>query len=248
MKYLFNPDKLVGDHFAADCMVTLSGGIDSTVLVHELVYQGFHPMCVYVSYGSKSELAEKRCAIATARQFDLPLVEVKFPYKDLATAYILGNTAEYEEGTQFWLEGRNAIICMSLAVLASNLKFEQVFIGINASDSKGNYIDTDARFVAAVNMLITCSCRSKVTVRAPWIEMGLTKIDVIKKGIEYKVDFEKYTHSCSNSEGKAKPCCDYWNCDSCYYRRLEFESLGIDDPFLDPAKKGKLTGPREIEE
>lgn len=213
-----------------DCLLTLSGGIDSTVLLHSLLEDGMKPLCVYVDYGTKSREAEIRCATASASEFGLELVVIPFPfYTDNVVAAILDNTKEAEVGAQWWLEGRNAIIGVMLAVYASERALTEIYLGINASDSRGDYIDTDARFVAALNSLIACSCRKPVKVYAPWVDGGCTKVDVINYGNELGVDWMK-THSCSN--GKTHPCCDYYGCESCNSRRDEFEQLGLQDPWM----------------
>lgn len=213
-----------------DCLLTLSGGIDSTVLLHHLLEGGKKPLCVYVDYGTKSREAELKCANLTVEEFGIELVVIPFPfYTENVVAAILDNTKEVEIGAQWWLEGRNAIIGMILAVFASERNLPEIYIGINASDSRGDYIDTDARFVAALNSLITCSCRKPVKVYAPWVDIDYSKIDVINYGNLLGVDWMK-THSCSN--GRTKPCCDYYGCESCKSRREEFEMLDLKDPWM----------------
>jgi len=215
-----------------DSILTLSGGIDSTVLAHHLVHEGRNPLCVYIDYGTKSRDAELAKAGATANLLKLKLKVIPFPiYKDITKAYILGNTEEYEEGSAFWLEGRNAIIGMVLAIMAGGMGLREVFLGINAGDNEGGeYVDTDSRFIAALNLLIQCSCKSNVRVVAPWLDMEMTKGKVIELGKTYGVNWVKQTHSCSTTTG-SEPCLDYYECESCYERRYAFEEVGMKDPF-----------------
>lgn len=213
-----------------NCLLTLSGGIDSTVLAYWLVKKRKRPVCIYIDYGTKSREAELRCATQTATLLGLQLRVVPFPfYTQNTNAYILGNTTDAENGSMFWLEGRNAIICMMMAVLAKEYDVNEIYIGVNASDSRGDYIDTDDRFVASINSTIACSCRHKVKVVAPWLDKNMSKVDVIALGEKYGLDW-KQTHSCSSSTHT--PCCDYYGCESCYYRREEFEQLGLKDPWM----------------
>jgi queuosine biosynthesis protein QueC len=185
---------------------------------------------VYIDYGTKSRVAEMQCAAKTAEQLGLEFRVVEFPFYTKNTkAFILGNSDFAEQGSMFWLEGRNAIICMMMAVLAKEYDANEIYIGINASDSRGDYIDTDARFVASINSTIACSCRHPVKVLAPWVDKQMTKVDVIALGEKYGLDW-KLTHSCSN--GETAPCCDYYGCESCFYRREEFETLGLKDPWM----------------
>lgn len=219
----------------ATCLLTLSGGIDSTVLAHQLVDDAEVPLCVYVDYGTRCRDAEISAARATCKDLGLELQVIDMTvYKSIAQAFILGNSDEVERGSMFWLEGRNAIIGLLLAVMASGLDLTEVYLGINYDDNRGEYVDTDARFVAALNMLILCSMRKEVTVHAPWIEHKMTKSEVIEHGNTLNIDWVRTTHSCSSSIGVAPPCCDYVNCESCISRASDFAELSLPDPFAPP--------------
>lgn len=216
-------------------LLTLSGGIDSTVMTHLLVRDGVSPLCVYVSYGSVAEYAELRAAEATCLELglDLYVLDMGDLYKQLSQSVLLGNTEEKQEGSMFWLEGRNGLIAYMLGILASNLGVEDIYIGINASDSDGDYVDTSEQFVTSLNLFFMNSFRERVRLTAPWIESNMTKADIIELGTkEYHIDWVKFTHSCSSS-GVA-PCMDYLNCESCKYRQLDFHAADMLDPF-DPS-------------
>lgn len=215
-----------------DCIVTLSGGIDSTVLVHKLIKEEKKPFCAYIDYGAKSKNPELKAARNTCSLLGLKLHVIPLPlYLTSTKAYILGNTDEFKEDSMFWLEGRNAVICTLLAVLAASMSIKEIYIGINASDNdeENNYPDTDGKFVAAMNLLLLLGFKSKCKVIAPWIDLDMNKSDVIKLGVEYGINWVRDTHSCSNTLGK--PCCDYYICESCQSRRYDFEEIGLKDPF-----------------
>ena len=213
-----------------DCLLTLSGGIDSTVLAHNITRDGWTPLCVYVDYGTRSKIGELRAARETCKDLNLDLKIIDFTvYKELSKAFILGNSEEYLEGSMFWLDGRNAIIGLMLSVLASSLEIDRVFLGINASDSDGDYLDTTDEFMWSLNGLVRKSCRHTVTVEAPWLDCNLTKSDVIELGNTYNLDWVRTTHSCSS--GTEFPCCDYENCESCKYRQIDFAAVNLPDPF-----------------
>lgn len=215
-----------------DSLLTLSGGIDSGVLAHYLVKQGKIPLCVYIDYETISKNAEMECAKRTCELLELELIIIPFHlYKDITKSFILGNTLEYDKGVQFWLEGRNSLICLILAIMAANKGIEEVYIGINYDDFvEGMYLDTDSRFVDAINNLIQVCFRKKVTIKAPWLDLKYKKSDVIKLGNTYDIDWVKYTHSCSSKDNY--PCLDYVNCESCSNRRDDFMDAGMEDPFI----------------
>lgn len=218
------------ENYTPDCIATMSGGIDSVVLAHILKDEGRKPLYVYIDYGTQGRDGEIRAAINSCKKLGVPLMCMDFSiYKELTKAYILGNTKEFEKGTQMWLEGRNGLIGFILAIMASSMKLTQVFMGSNADDYDELYLDTDQRFYDALNNLIHTSFRFKVTVSAPLLERNMIKGDVIKKGIELGVDFVTETHSCSSS---GETCCDYEHCESCKERKAEFDALGLKDPFL----------------
>ena len=213
------------------CLVTLSGGIDSTVLVHYLVQElNEVPLCVYIKYGTISEKGELIASRITCNKFGLILVEIPFTmYKDISESFILGNTKTFDKGAQFWLDGRNGLIGFILAIMAARYQVYDVYMGTNADDDdgKGTYLDTNIEFYDALNELIKHSIKYPVKVSAPFLDNGLIKSEVIKFGNILGVDWMS-THSCSSSN---VPCLKYDVCESCYWRREDFKDAGLSDPF-----------------
>lgn len=232
------------DSAGYECIATLSGGIDSTVVAHRLVHKdGYNPMFVYVQYGTKSQDAEIEAAKKTCERLGKSLYVIDFPLytANNLESYLLG-TAERdmdEPDATFWLEGRNANIVLTLATYAAMNEMWGVYIGINFSDAYGgHYPDTDYRFLTAMNSLLACSFKSRVVCYAPLLEDYLDKHEVIKEGIDtWGINWLTETHSCSSSEGYQRPCCDYENCPSCNSRKLDFEELGLPDPFSELVEK-----------
>lgn len=219
-----------------DSLLTLSGGIDSTVLAHDLVNDGVKPLCVYVKYGSNAEPGELRCANLTCKRLglDLLILDIGETYRTLSRSKLIGNTEDFKPGSMFWLEGRNGLIGYMLSILASNLGLPDVYLGINASDSCGDYVDTTEQFITSLNLTIMNSFRNYVRVYAPWITHDMGKADIIELGNEYGVNWTEETHSCSS--GAEHPCMDYEHCESCKFRRMDFEEAGLTDPFDKEAK------------
>lgn len=221
-----------------ECIATLSGGIDSTVIAHRLVLgEHYNPMFVYVKYGTKSEGAELAAAKKTCERLGKSLYTIDFPLytSNGLGAYILGTADRDLEDPDatFWLEGRNSNIVLTLATYAAMNNMWGVYIGINFSDGNGgNYPDTDWRFLTAINSLLSCSFKSRVVCYAPLLEDYLEKYEVIQEGnTKWSINWVDETHSCSSSVGLDKPCCDYENCPSCNSRNLDFEEIGLEDPF-----------------
>jgi 7-cyano-7-deazaguanine synthase in queuosine biosynthesis len=242
-KVFDNPNDMGG----YECIATLSGGIDSTVIAHRLV-RGDEPvnaMFVYVSYGTQCQEAEIWAAMATCKELGKSLYVLDFPMYHSANAesFLLGTATkdEADPDALFWLVGRNANIVMLLATYAAFHDMWGVYIGINHSDSfGGDYPDTDYRFLTAMNSLLACAFKTRIECLAPLLTEYLEKHEVVKEGQEdWGIDWVKTTHSCSSSVGMNPPCCDYENCPSCSNRKHDFHLNGWDDPFK-PASKEEL--------
>lgn len=228
-----------------DCIATLSGGIDSTVIAHRLRDQDINPMFVYVNYGSVATYNELKACMETVKRLGSDLWVLEYPLYETNNlqSYILGNTKKCDEDSPFWLEGRNANIVLTLATIASMNNMHGVYIGINWSDSFGDlYPDTDLRFLHSMNALLACSFKSPVICHAPLLEEYLEKHDVIREGIEkWSINWTKETYSCSSITNGASPCLDYENCNSCSGRKHDFSLVGAVDPFepIEVCEEGK---------
>lgn len=220
-----------------NCIASLSGGIDSTVLAHTLVkeYED-KPLFVYVAYNSKAQWAEIECALKTAQLLDRPFVIIDLSiYKAWDASYLTSTDGEFDEGAQFISEGRNAFLTLIMASLASSInrttdnKVDNIYLGLNCSDDASiTYKDTGRMFVNAVNMLVATSYRDKLAVRAPFLELDMEKYDVIEAGYEFGVEWVNTTHSCSSGNDV---CCNYAECESCADRLIVFAEAGFIDPF-----------------
>lgn len=214
-----------------DSVLALSGGIDSTVLVHHLVAEGYTPLCVYVQYGSVAQPGELRVAQKTCKKLGLTLTILNFDlYGSITKSPLMGNTDDRIKGLQFWAEGRNAYLGMLLTSIASALGVEEVYLAINADDANDGYKDTDRNFLRALNLLLAHGFHSRVEVFSPWLDGDYGKADVIQLGIELGINWTEETYSCSSSA--VAPCCKYSECESCHWRQVSFGILDMPDPFL----------------
>ena len=220
-----------------NCIASLSGGIDSTVLAHTLVkeYED-KPLFVYVAYNSKAQWAEIECAVKTAQLLDRPLVIIDLSvYKAWDASYLTSTDGEFDEGAQFISEGRNAFLTLIMASIASSIntmtdnKVKDIYLGLNCSDDASiTYKDTGRMFVNAINLLVATSYRDKLAVRAPFLEADMEKYDVIEAGYEFGIEWVNTTHSCSSGN---VVCCNYAECESCADRLIVFAEAGFIDPF-----------------
>lgn len=209
-----------------DCIATLSGGIDSTVIVHYLNDIGKHPLCVYVNYGAKAYKGEVRCSINTCKLLGFDYLEIPFKlYSKISECSIFSKAMKGKDDNAYFLEGRNGLICLIIAVLASKYNLDEVYIGSNADDL---YKDTTLEFYNALNKVIEVGFEHKVRIVTPFLEKNMIKKDVILMGERFKINWTRDTHSCYDG---SKTCCDYGHCVACKNRRDDFQKAGLADPF-----------------
>lgn len=223
------------DNGSIEAVSTLSGGIDSTTTAYIATKEyGEHCLFLYIDYGSKVAASEIEASRKTAEALDMPFLVVQFKdFMKVNKSFLMGNNAvEAERGLQFWSEGRNAMLALMAANVASTIGCGYVYLSISASDSDGDYVDTDEAFIDAVNLMIRHSFRNRVRVGSILLDENLSKCEVIARGSALGVSWVGQTHSCSSS---TTVCCNYSTCESCMHRLAGFVLNEQPDPF-DPMK------------
>jgi 7-cyano-7-deazaguanine synthase len=116
---------------------------------------------------------------------------------------------------------RNLVFLALAAGYAESLGAGDIFYGAQAQDRYG-YWDCTDEFVTRLNAVLALNRGRAVTVHAPFA--GMTKAQVLKIGLELRVD---YGHTWTCYRGERRPC---GTCPSCTERRAAFETAGIVDP------------------
>lgn len=226
-------------------IVLLSGGLDSATALAIAQHEGFEVHALTVIYGQRHSVeieAARRVAIAR-RVRDHRMVSV-----DLGAIGGSALTAPIEvpkdrdEGEMTagipitYVPARNTVM-LSLALgFAEVIGAGDIYIGVNAVDYSG-YPDCRPEFVSAFEQLANVATKAGVegqrfSIHAPLIE--LTKVDIIRKGLELGVDYG-LTHSCYDPVN-GRPC---GHCDSCLIRERAFAELGMIDPAREVHPKDK---------
>jgi 7-cyano-7-deazaguanine synthase len=226
-----------------DALCTLSGGIDTTTLAYHLVRQERrHPLLVFVDYGHKARTAELRCAQATARMLDCDLFVLPFEtYPTLSDSYIFSEGAEFDDGSQFWLEGRNVLIALFLAVIASKHRVSEIYMGSHkplAGWEHEGYPDSTGASYDAINRLIETAYKWHAQVINPFIDWDWDKAQIVKQGQTLGVPWED-TFTCC--EGGEHHC---WSCEACTDRMQAFLMCNLSDPCFN---SNGLSAPAAIE-
>lgn len=182
----------------------LSGGLDSTVLLYDLVKQGHNVHAVLFDYG-QTHVEELNFAAEHCDRLDIKMSTLKLPR-------LRGSMLTDGVGT-YVVPNRNAVLLSVACNLAVIAKAESVTFGSNRDDAK-EFPDCRRPFVEAFNLAIKAA-KVDVEVCAPYIEK--TKSEIAAIGRKLGVPMNR-TWSCY-SPGST-PC---GNCPACVKRTAAFK-------------------------
>jgi 7-cyano-7-deazaguanine synthase len=217
-------------------VVLLSGGLDSTVLLHFVARR----MCngpvhaLSFNYGQRHS-RELECARAQADAAGCAehrVIDISFlgPMLAGATALVAGGAAvpdlkDLDDAAlrqpPTYVPNRNMILLSLAAAYAEANGARDVFYGAQAQDEYG-YWDCTRDFLGAINTTLSLNRGNAVTVHAPFVSSP--KSESVRLGIELGVDFAQ-TWSCYR--GAEAPC---GTCPTCVERANAFRALGMTDP------------------
>lgn len=226
-------------------VVLLSGGLDSAVVLAYALEERLDVTALSFDYGQRHH-AELVCAQDQAA--DLTHVTVQLdglsggalmgdgdvPMHDSADELVSGEIAST------YVPARNTVFLAHALALSEQLDAPQIFIGVNAVDYSG-YPDCRPQYVDAFEAMARLATKRSVNggdlrIRTPLIR--LSKVDIVRKGVELGVDFSR-THSCyapvmptlkPSTVGLPMRMLACGHCDSCLLRLRAFEEAGLSDP------------------
>jgi 7-cyano-7-deazaguanine synthase len=214
-------------------IVSLSGGLDSTTLLADIINSKIFTevSAVGFTYGAKHNSFENIAAKAIAFHYDVPfeLIDISGVMKGFKSN-LLKTGGEIPEGhyedksmSLTVVPGRNIIFLSILAGLAWSKGAERLFIGIHAGDH-AIYPDCRPNFFVAMREAIYEGTDSKVEIFAPFL--NIDKGGIVARGLELKVPYE-LTRTCYKAQSVA---CG--KCGSCRERLAAFKFNGIKDPLI----------------
>ncbi|MEI6516133.1 MAG: 7-cyano-7-deazaguanine synthase QueC [bacterium] len=217
-------------------VVLLSGGLDSTTLLHYITRKlGVREVyALSFLYGQKHqrELDEAAWQAKAAGVKAHDLVDMGFfgaltPGSSALTdaAVAVPKLADLDEATlsqpPTYVPNRNMMLLSVAAAYAESRGIRDIFYGAQTQDAYG-YWDCTPEFVNRINALLALNHRPPVQVHAPFSR--LRKADELKLGLELGVD---YAHTWTCYRGGDKPCGE---CPSCVERATAFREIGLADP------------------
>ncbi len=217
-------------------LVLLSGGLDSSVLLHYVAQRTQHGAVHTLSfnYGQRHdrELECARWQASSAGAAHHTVLDISFlaGLVGNATALVRGGrevpdlaelAPEQRAQPPTYVPNRNMILIAMAAAHAESAKIHNLFYGAQAQDEYG-YWDCTKPFLDGINAVLSLNRAAPVRVHAPLI--ANSKADNVRLGLELGVDFAQ-TWSCYR--GGELAC---GTCPTCVERLNAFKACGRRDP------------------
>jgi 7-cyano-7-deazaguanine synthase len=214
-------------------IVLLSGGLDSITVLALAKKQGYKCYALSFDYGQRhnAELIAATKIAADYQVEDHKIIKLGLSSiggSALTDEHIAVPNTPQEGIPVTYVPARNTIFLSFALGWAEVLNLTDIFIGVNAVDYSG-YPDCRPEFIKAFQQLANLATKAGVegehfTIHAPLI--ALSKAEIIKKGVELGVDYQR-TVSCYSADEQGRAC---QTCDACRLRKAGFAEAGIQDP------------------
>ena len=229
-------------------VVLLSGGLDSTTLLHYVVRR-LRVRKVYALsflYGQKHRRELEAAAwqarvagVASHDVVDMSFFGVFTPGGSTLTDQALDvprladlSPSQLSQPPTY-VPNRNMILLSLAAAYAESRGVANIYYGAQAQDRYG-YWDCTTDFLDRINAVLALNRRIPVRVHAPFV--AFRKAEELGLGRELGVD---YAHTWTCYRGESAPCGD---CPACVERAIAFREAGWPDPLLvsalQPGKPG----------
>lgn len=208
-----------------------SGGLDSTVLLYDLVAVGDEVLALSIDYGQRHrvELDHARRIAGRLgvgwRIADLSAISGLLAGSSQTSADMPVPHGHYAEESmkQTVVPNRNMIMLAVAAGWAISRKADRLAYGAHTGDH-AIYPDCRPEFVAAMRQALGLADWHKLELYAPFV--GISKADIVARGAKLGVDFAA-TWSCY--EGGQLHC---GLCGTCHERREAFALSRVPDPTI----------------
>lgn len=215
-------------------VVSLSGGMDSTVTAAIAKAEGFGLALLHADYGQRTEVRERRAFTEVADHFAVPAVRRLIV--DFSGLRVIGGSALTDPSIALpegdlarsgvpssYVPFRNAHLLSAATSWAEVIGAEAIFVGFVEEDSSG-YPDCREAFLKSFEQTANLGTKpeTRLAFHAPLLH--LRKSEIVKRGLELKAPLH-LTWSCYQGEDQA---CG--RCDSCLLRLRGFKEAGVADP------------------
>lgn len=188
-------------------IILLSGGLDSVVSLASVVNEYTKMLALTFNYGQKSFEAEKKASEKIANFYSIEHKVISLDWLASISSSSLNTSIDVpnidktslndieittKTAKSVWVPNRNALFLNIAGSYADALNYNSIIIGANLEEAT-TFKDNSIEFIVAANKLLENSTNVKVNVIAPLIKMS--KLEIVKRGIELNVPFE-YIYSC----------------------------------------------------
>ena len=209
-------------------VVILSGGMDSTTLLYDVVKQGYETYAVSFDYNQKHK-RELESAKATCKKLGLEHKVLDLGVlNQVAPSALTRDDWDIPEGhyadenmKQTVVPNRNMVMLSLATAYAIGKGAKHLFYGAHAGDHD-IYPDCRKEYVEALKETIKLADWKEVELKAPYLDID--KGDIAIKGKELGVDYS-LTWTCY--KGKDDAC---GKCGSCVERLEAFDKAKVEDP------------------
>lgn len=176
----------------------MSGGLDSTVLLYDLIEQGLKIHCLLFDYGQRHSVelhyARRHCSLLDVPHTHIELHRIRHLFKHSALTD--------GEGSHI-VPNRNAVFLHIAGGIGASIGANIVTIGCN-KDDQADFPDCRWDFIESVNASLKAA-QIQVEICAPYI--GLTKRQIVRRAKEKGWPYED-TVSCytGNNCGTCSAC------------------------------------------
>lgn len=208
-----------------DSILVLSGGMDSTTLLHERKEQ--IALAVTFDYGSKHNAREIECARKNCEMLGIEhlVIPLEFMGRYFKSSLLIGGEdipeGHYEDDNMksTVVPFRNGIMLSIAAGLAESRGLKKVMLANHGGDH-AIYPDCRPGFVSAMGEAIRQGTYDGIVIDAPYTD--ITKSDIARIGKKIGVDYS-LTYSCY--KGGEKHC---GKCGTCVERMEALRDAGIE--------------------
>lgn len=210
-----------------DSVIVLSGGLDSTTLLHE--YKDRIALAVTFDYGSNHNereiaCARRQCALLGIEHIVIPLGFMGEYFKSSLLAgadAIPDGNYDSDNMKSTVVPFRNGIMLSVACGLAESRELKHVLIANHGGDH-AIYPDCRRPFIEAMDLAMREGTYVNVSILAPYTD--ISKADIVARGAKLGVDYSD-TYSCY--KGDERHC---GTCGTCTERKEAFAIAGIPDP------------------
>ncbi|MFN8789829.1 MAG: 7-cyano-7-deazaguanine synthase QueC [Bdellovibrionales bacterium] len=218
-------------------VVLLSSGLDSTVNFYEALKSGEVKLALTFDYGQRAAVREIEKAQALAKAHRVPHQVLALPFfKDFGQSSLVGTSQSLPLGSDVsidslqvsqktaksvWVPNRNGIFMNIAAGFAEALGADAVIPGFNREEAT-TFPDNSEDFLRVLEKSFSYSTANHV--RTHCFTAGLNKTEIVKRGLELKVDW-KLVWPCYQA-------LESWcgQCESCQRARRAFQANGLEFP------------------